>query len=160
MPEVASSPVRSSIVVNAPIDQAFAVFTDGIASWWPPDHHIIEAELASMEFEPWVGGSIIDRGVDGSECRWARVLAYEPPGRIVFSWDLNLQWTVETDPDRTSEVEVRFTADGSARTRVDLEHREIHRHGDGWEGMHSAVGSPDGWTVGLERFAARLDPVG
>jgi uncharacterized protein YndB with AHSA1/START domain len=156
MPDVASNPVLSSIVVDAPIDQAFAVFTEGIASWWPPDHHIIEAELASMEFEPWVGGSIVDRGVDGSECRWARVLAYEPPDRVVFSWDLNLQWTVETDHNRTSKVEVRFTPDGPGRTRVDLEHREIHRHGDGWEEMHSAVGSPDGWVVGLERFAARL----
>jgi uncharacterized protein YndB with AHSA1/START domain len=123
MPDVASNPVLSSIVVDAPIDQAFAVFTEGIASWWPPDHHIIEAELASMEFEPWVGGSIVDRGVDGSECRWARVLAYEPPDRVVFSWDLNLQWTVETDHNRTSKVEVRFTPDGPGRTRVDLEHR-------------------------------------
>jgi uncharacterized protein YndB with AHSA1/START domain len=156
MPDVASNPVLSSIVVDAPIDQAFAVFTEGIASWWPPDHHIIEAELATMEFEPWVGGSIIDRGVDGSECRWARVLVYEPPDRIVFSWNLNLQWTLETDNDRTSEVEVRFTSVDPGRTRVDLEHREIQRHGDGWEGMHSAVGSPEGWMVGLERFAARL----
>jgi len=157
MPEVVnSSPVRSSIVVDAPIDRAFTVFTEDMASWWPPDHHILQAELASMEFEPRVGGSIVDRGVGGSECRWARVLAYEPSQRVVFSWDVSLQWQVETDPDRTSEVEVRFTSEAPGRTRVDLEHREIHRHGDGWEQMHGAVGSPDGWDVGLERFAARV----
>jgi uncharacterized protein YndB with AHSA1/START domain len=156
MHESVSTPVRSSIVVDAPVDRAFTVFTEDIASWWPPDHHILQAELAAMVFEPRVGGSIFDIGVDGSECRWARVLAYEPPHRVVFSWDISLAWQVETDPDRTSEVEVRFTADGEGRTVVELEHRDIERHGEGWEQMHGAVGSPDGWDVGLHRFADRL----
>jgi len=156
MPEVKSTPVRTSVVVDTPVDRAFTVFTDDIASWWPPDHHILQAELASMEFEPRVGGSIIDRGVDGTECRWARVLAYEPPHRVVFSWDISLAWQVESDPGRTSEVEVTFKPVDGGRTRVELEHRHIDRHGDGWEGMHSAVGSPDGWGVGMQRFAERI----
>jgi len=145
--------VRESIVVDAPIERAFSVFTEGIASWWPPEHHILQAELAEMVFEPHVGGHVYDRGVDGSECRWARVLAYEPPNRVVFSWDIDTQWQIETDTAKTSEIEVRFTPDGPARTRVDLEHRNIDRHGDGWEGMRSAVGSPEGWRIGLQRFA-------
>jgi uncharacterized protein YndB with AHSA1/START domain len=145
--------VQKSIVVNAPVERAFSVFTEQMGSWWPPDHHILEAPLAETVFEPRVGGHVYDRGTDGSECRWSRVLAYEPPTRIVFSWDINLQWQVETDPERASEIEIRFTAEGDERTRVDLEHRNLDRHGDGWEQMALAVGSPDGWGKGLKRFA-------
>ncbi len=148
--------VRTSVVVEAPIDKAFSVFTDGIGTWWDPNHHILQAELAEMVFEPRVGGKIYDRGVDGSECRWSRVLAYEPPNRVVFSWDISLQWQLETDPDKTSEIEVRFTREGDNRTRVELEHRNLDRHGDGWEQMRDAVGSPDGWGIGMKHFAERV----
>ena len=154
--QTADTSVRSSIVVDAPIERAFSVFTDGIGSWWPTEHHILQAELAEMVFEPRVGGHVYDRGVDGSECRWARVLAFDPPTRFVISWDINLQWQLETDPARTSEIEVRFTADGADRTRVELEHRNLDRHGDGWEQMRSAVGAPEGWDLGLQRFAQAL----
>jgi uncharacterized protein YndB with AHSA1/START domain len=151
--QTADTSVRTSIVVEAPIERAFSVFTDQIGSWWPPEHHILEADLAEMVFEPREGGHVYDRGVDGSECRWARVLAYEPPHRVVISWDISLQWQLETDPEKTSEVEVRFVADGPDLTRVELEHRKLERHGEGWERMRAAVGSPDGWGVGLHRFA-------
>ena len=145
--------VRKSIVVDAPVERAFAVFTDDMGSWWPPDHHILDAPLKEMVFEPREGGRIYDVGTDGSECQWSRVLAYEPPTRVVFSWDINLEWKVETDPERTSEIEIRFTPEGEDRTRVELEHRNLDRHGDGWEQMAGAVGSPGGWGRGLERFA-------
>ena len=148
--------VTTSIVVDAPIEKAFTVFTDDIGSWWTPEHHILQADLKEMVFEPRVGGRIIDRGVDGSECAWARVLTYAPPDRVVFSWDVNLQWQLETDPARTSEVEVRFIAESPTRTRVELEHRHLDRHGDGWEGMRDAVGATDGWGLGLQRFADRM----
>jgi uncharacterized protein YndB with AHSA1/START domain len=97
--------------LDAPIERAFTVFTDGIGGWWTSEHHILQAPLAEMVFEPHVGGHIYDRGTDGSECRWARVPAYEPPNRIVFSWDISLQWQLESDPGKTSEVEVRFVAE-------------------------------------------------
>jgi len=155
--QTAGTSVASSIVVDAPIGRAFSVFTTGIASWWPPEHHILPVELAGMVFEPREGGSVYDRGVDGSECRWARVLVYEPPDRFVISWDISLQWKLETDPRRTSEVEVRFVAEDSNRTRVELEHRHLDRHGDGWEQMRDAVGSPDGWQAGLTRYAECVD---
>jgi hypothetical protein len=145
--------VRETIVVEAPIERAFHVFTEEMESWWPPEHHLLGAPLAEMVVERHVGGHIYDRGTDGSECRWARVLAYEPPTLFRFSWDINLSWEIETDLDRTSEVEVRFTPDGDRRTRVELEHRNLDRHGDGWEKMRAAVGSPDGWRIGVERFA-------
>ncbi len=149
--QASDTSVRTSITVQAPIERAFAVFTEGIGSWWPPTHHIVEGEIAEMVFEPRVGGHVIDRTVDGRECRWARVLAYERPDRVVISWDINAQWQIETDHEKTSEVEIRFTADGPDRTLVELEHRNLDRHGEGWERMRDAVGSPGGWN--LERYA-------
>ena len=154
--ETTSPAIRKSVVVDAPIERAFSVFTEDIGSWWPPEHHIIEAELAEMVFEPRAGGYVYDRGVDGSECRFARVLAYEPPHRIVFSWDIDLQWKLETDPNKTSEVEVRFVAESPTRTRVELEHRNLERHGEGWPNLRDSVDSPGGWGLTLRRFAERF----
>jgi uncharacterized protein YndB with AHSA1/START domain len=145
-----------SIVVDAPQERAFDVFTAGIGSWWPPEHHILQAELAEMVFEPRVGGHVFDRGVDGSECRWARVLEYDRPRQFVISWDIDLSWNLESDPARASEIEVRFEPESASRTRVTLEHRHLERHGDGWQAMRDAVGSPDGWNLGLQRFATRF----
>ncbi len=147
--------VQATTLVNVPVERAFEVFTSEIGTWWPPEHHILQAELAEMVFEPRVGGHVIDSGVDGSECRWARVLVYEPPARVVISWDINLEWQIEHDPARTSEIEINFVEEEPGRTRVVLEHRHLDRHGAGWEQMREAVGSPNGWNSGLERFAAR-----
>jgi uncharacterized protein YndB with AHSA1/START domain len=151
--QATATSVETSIVVEAPAERAFSVFTEGIGSWWPPEHHILERELAEMVFEPRVGGHVYDRATDGRECRWARVLAYEPPRRFVISWDIGLDWQIEANPERASEIEVRFLPEGPARTRVELEHRNLERHGEGWEQMRAAVGSPDGWGAGLRRFA-------
>jgi uncharacterized protein YndB with AHSA1/START domain len=141
--------VSTEIEVDVSPEHAFRVFTEDIGTWWDDDKHILRAPLAEMIFEPRVGGHIIDRGTDGSECRWATILAYEPPVRVCFSWNINLQWQLETDPARTSEVEITFTPLSPDRTRVVLTHRHLDRHGDGWEGMRDAVGS--GWS--LEGFA-------
>jgi uncharacterized protein YndB with AHSA1/START domain len=84
------------------------------------------------------------------------VLAYEPPHRFVISWDVSVQWQLETDRDKTSEVEVRFAELDSGDTRVELEHRNIERHGPGWEEMRDAVGSPGGWPAGMRAFAERV----
>ena len=155
--QAADTSVHTSIVVDAPVERAFKVFTDDIGSWWPPEHHILQGELAEMVFEPRAGGHVYDRAVDGSECRWARVLVYEPPNRVVFSWDISLQWQIESDSAKTSEIEVRFIAETPDRTRVELEHRNLDRHGDGWERMREGVGSPGGWPGGLRRLAERLN---
>jgi hypothetical protein len=103
--------------------------------------------------ETRVGGHIYDRGADGSECRCARLLAFEPPSRVLLSWDISPQWQIETDPARTSEWEVRFTEEAEGRTRVEIEHRHLERHGDGWEGMRDGVAGDQGWPLYLKRFA-------
>jgi uncharacterized protein YndB with AHSA1/START domain len=148
--------VRRGVVVDAPIERAFSVFTDRFGDFKPPEHNLLAAPIAQTVFEPHVGGHIYDRAVDGSECRWARILAYEPPDRVVFSWDIGPQWQVETDPERTSEVEVRFVAESATRTRVELEHRHLDRHGPGWQSLSDGVEADDGWPLYLARFAALL----
>ena len=154
--QTSQTSVRHSIVVEAPIETAFSVFTDDFGSFKPREHNMLSVDIDETVFETHVGGNIYDRGVDGSECRWARVLAYEPPDRVVFSWDISPQWHIETDPGRTSEVEVRFIAETPERTRVELEHRNLDRHGDGWEGVREGVGGDEGWPLYLRRFSEVL----
>ena len=155
--QAADTSVRTSIVVEAPIARAFKVFTEDFGRFKPAEHNMLKVAIAETVFEPKVGGHIYDRGVDGSECHWARVLAFEPPDRVVFSWDISPQWQIETDPDNASEVEVRFVAQDDQTTRVELEHRHLDRHGEGWEGERDAVGSPGGWPDGLRRFGEYVD---
>jgi uncharacterized protein YndB with AHSA1/START domain len=154
--QTSQTSVRHSIVVEAPIETAFSVFTDDFGSFKPREHNMLSVDIDETVFETHVGGNIYDRGVDGSECRWARVLAYEPPDRVVFSWDISPQWQIETDPGRTSEVEVRFIAEAPDRTRVELEHRNLERHGEGWEGVREGVGGDGGWPLYLARFGERI----
>jgi uncharacterized protein YndB with AHSA1/START domain len=154
--ETSNTAVRNSIVVEAPIERAFSVFTEGFGTFKPREHNLLDEDIAETVFETHVGGHIYDRGVDGNVCRWARVLAYEPPHRVVFSWDISPAWQVETDPDRTSEVEVRFTAESPGRTRVELEHRNLERHGAGWESVRDGVAGDGGWPLYLDRYAAQL----
>ena len=148
--------VRHQVVVEAPIERAFEVFTDGIGSWFPAEYNLLGVEIAERTFEPREGGQIYDRGADGSECHWGRVLAYEPPNRVVFSWDIDPRWQIESDPEKTSEVEVRFTSESADRTRVELEHRNLERHGDGWEGARDALTAEGGWQWCLQRFAEHV----
>jgi uncharacterized protein YndB with AHSA1/START domain len=156
MTEAATAVVRRQIIVDAPIERAFTVFTARFGDFKPPEHNLLGVEIAETVFEPKVGGHIYDRGVDGSECRWARVLAFEPPDRVVFSWDINPRWQIETEPDNTSEVEVQFIAETPQRTRVELEHRHIDRHGPGWQAVSDGVTHDEGWPLYLTRYAALL----
>ena len=154
--QASDTATRHSIVVEAPIERAFSVFTDGFGTFKPREHNMLQVEIAETVFETHVGGNIYDRGVDGSECRWARVLAYEPPHRVLFSWDISPQWQLESDLAKTSEVEVRFIAEAPDRTRVELEHRNLERHGEGWESVREGVAGDEGWPLYLSRFAALL----
>jgi uncharacterized protein YndB with AHSA1/START domain len=153
MTQTESDTIRRQIVVEAPIDRAFATFTERFGDFKPPEHNLLAAPLAETVFEPRVGGAIVDRATDGSECRWARILAYDPPDRVVFSWDISPRWQIESDPAQTSEVEVRFVAETPQRTRVELEHRHLDRHGPGWEAVRDGVADDQGWPLYLARYA-------
>jgi uncharacterized protein YndB with AHSA1/START domain len=154
--QATTTSVRVSIVVNAPIERAFRVFTADFDRVKPREHNMLKVEIAETMIEPRAGGRVYDRGVDGSEYQWGRVLAFEPPNRVVFSWDISPYWQLETDLERASEVEVRFIAESAERTRVELEHRNLDRHGDGWEGARDAVGGEGGWPLYLQRYGGLI----
>ena len=156
MTETDTATIRREIVVQAPIERAFAVFTERFGDFKPREHNLLASPITETVFEPRVGGNIVDRAEDGSECRWARILAFDPPDRVVFSWDISPQWRIETDPEQTSEVEVRFVAEAPDRTRLQLEHRHIDRHGPGWESVAEGIGGDQGWPLYLSRFASLL----
>jgi uncharacterized protein YndB with AHSA1/START domain len=151
--------VRHQVVVPTSVERAFAAFVDRFGDFKPPEHNLLGAAIVETRFEPHVGGHIYDRAADGSECRWARVLAYEPPDRVVFSWDIGPTWQLEADPANASEVEVRFVAEAPDRTRLELEHRNIDRHGPGWEALRDGVADDQGWPLYLARYAAILSSV-
>jgi uncharacterized protein YndB with AHSA1/START domain len=144
--------VRRHVVVDASIGDAFKVFTERFGDFKPREHNLLQAPIAETVFEPRAGGHIYDRAVDGSECRWARILAFEPPDRVVFSWDISPRWQIETNPALTSEVEVRFVAEAPDRTRVELEHRNLDRHGAGWESVRDGVDADAGWPLYLQAY--------
>ena len=148
--------VRRQIVVQAPIERAFTLFTERFGDFKPPEHNLLGVPIAETVFEAKAGGHIYDRGTDGSECRWARVLACEPPDRVVFSWDIDPQWRVESDLELTSEVEVRFVAESPQRTLVELEHPHLDRHGSGWASVRDGVAGDEGWPLYLDRYAAMV----
>ena len=155
--EIQETGIQVQVVVEAPIEQAFTVLTEGIGTWFPPEYNLLAVPIAERVFEPRVGGHVYDRGVDGSECHWGRVLEYEPPTRVVISWDISPRWQIETDVAKTSEVEVRFIAEGANRTRLELEHRHLERHGDGWQQLHESVSGDGGWPGALRTFVDRLN---
>jgi uncharacterized protein YndB with AHSA1/START domain len=146
--------IRHVIVVNAPLERAFEVFTKHFGDIKPKEHNLLGAPVVDTFFEPWVGGNIYDRDTEGNECRWARILAYEPPTRVVFSWDISPRWDLEQDPEQTSEVEVRFAEESPGRTRVELEHRNLDHHGTGWQDLRDGVDDAEGWPLYLARYEA------
>jgi uncharacterized protein YndB with AHSA1/START domain len=145
-------PVRKSVVVNTGVERAFELFIDKFDSIKPREHNLLSVPIAETVFEPRIGGHIYDVGIDGSQCKWARVLAYEPPSRVVFSWDIGPTWQLEADPAKTSEVEVRFIAESDDRTRVELEHRHLERHGTAWRAVADGVDGEAGWPLYLSRY--------
>jgi uncharacterized protein YndB with AHSA1/START domain len=145
--------VRREVTVDAPLERAFAVFTERFGDIKPKEHNLLGSPIAETTFEPRVGGHIFDRAEDGSECRWARVLVYEPPVRVVFTWDISPYWQLEADEANASEVEVRFIAETAERTRVELVHRNLDRHGPGWEGVRDGIAEEGGWPTYLARYA-------
>jgi uncharacterized protein YndB with AHSA1/START domain len=154
--ETKRTSIRTGVVVDASQDRAFKLFTEQFDKIKPREHNKLGVDIAESVFEPRSGGRVYDRGVDGSECQWGRVLLCEPPERIVFTWDISPYWQIETDLSKASEVEIRFIAESAERTRVELEHRHLDRHGDGWEGLRAGVEGNEGWPLYLARYAEQV----
>jgi uncharacterized protein YndB with AHSA1/START domain len=145
--------VQHEVLVDIPADEAFWKFAD-LDKIKPREHNMLSVPIAETVLEQHAGGNLYDRGVDGSICRWGRVLTFDPPHTIAFSWDIGPDWQVTTDFDRTSEVEITFTPEGTDRTRVTLTHRHIERHGTGWESLRDGLDGQDGWPLYLGRYEA------
>jgi uncharacterized protein YndB with AHSA1/START domain len=150
------APVRKTITVHATPERAFEVFTAEIDSWWPRSHHIGSAPMARVLIERRVGGRCYTEHVDGTRSDWGRVLSWDPPRRLVIAWQITGQWKHEPDLNKSSEVEVGFTAVGDGHTRVDLEHRHLERHGADAGAMRAAVDGSNGWSGLLKLYETRL----
>jgi uncharacterized protein YndB with AHSA1/START domain len=144
-------PITGAVTIAVPIDQAFSVFTGSINQWWPHQYHIGQAQVAEVVLEPELGGRWYERGVDESECDWGRVLVWEPPHRLVFTWQINGSWQFDPNPDNASEIHVSFTANGDTETTVEVEHRYFERLVGG-EVINGAIRGGGGWALLLEGF--------
>lgn len=155
----ADGSVRHERVVDLPQPEAFALFAD-LDRFKPREHNMLDVPIEQTVMEQHPGGAIYDRGVDGTTCQWGRVVSFDPPDRLVFTWDIGPDWRVTSDLSHASEVEVTFTPDGDERTRVTLVHRHIDRHGKAWESLRAGLDAPDGWPIYLSRYHALIDPSG
>jgi uncharacterized protein YndB with AHSA1/START domain len=144
--------VRRSVTVGATPERAFQVYVESFGTWWPREYHIGTSDMVDAVIEPRAGGRWYEKCADGSECDWGQVVAYEPPGRLVLTWQIGADWQYVPDPAKGSEVEVRFTAEGPDRTRVEIEHRHFERHGDGAAGVHEGIAGEGGWTFVLAAY--------
>ena len=139
-------PVQVAIEVRRGIEEAFRVFTDEIAAWWPVAGHSVEPDqVEAVVLEGRLGGRLYERWHDGGEADWGRVVTWEPPRRLVLSWQPN--------PERpaATEVEVRFVAVEPDHTRVELEHRGWERLGD--LGPEARASYDSGWPGVLDSYA-------
>ena len=152
MTDTTVTPVRREVTVSTTPDRAFQVFTSHFDAWWPRGHHIGAADLHEAVIEPQEGGRWFEIDVDGSQCDWGRVLVWEPPARLVLSWQLNGRFEYDPDPARASEVEVSFRPAGEGSTVVTLEHRYIERMVAS-EDAFKGIDSEGGWGGLLTRFA-------
>lgn len=145
-------PIETTVTVGVDVERAFRVFTESFGTWWPADYRIGQADLADAILEPREGGRWYERGTDGSECDWGRVLTWEPPHRLVLTWQINGKWQYDPDPAHASEIEVRFVANGAEQTTVELRHHHLDRLVDG-EAVPGVLGGDMGWATVLKRFA-------
>jgi len=144
--------VRKVISVEAPPELAWQVFTEEMGTWWPlAVYKIGRANAVDAVIEPRVGGRWYERGDDGSTCDWGRVLVWEPHSRLVLTWDINADF--QYDPALQTEIEVRFIAEGDARTQVEFEHRRLDRYGDRRDEMRKIFDETGDWGKLLASFA-------
>lgn len=150
--------VRKAVRVHAPIDRAFSVFVEQMETWWPPSHHIGKTPFVALIVEPRVGGRWYELNTEGAQVDWGKVLAWDPPHLVALSWHVGPghdqpDWICDPDPNKASEVAIRFTAEGPAITLVELEHSKLERHGEGYEQLRAIFDGPGAWGAILALYA-------
>lgn len=158
---VESVAVRKSVRVNSPIERAFSVFVEQMETWWPATHHIGDTPFEAIFVEPRVGGRWYERNAKGELCDWGKVLAWDPPHRVTFSWHVGPghdqpDWKFDPDPEKASEVSIHFTKEGPNTTFVELEHSKLERHGEGWEQLRAIFDGPGAWVAILDLYAKAI----
>ena len=153
-PAIHPAPVRKSVVVKADVERSFSAFTGGIGRWWPRSKSIGATAQVDVVLEGRPGGRWYERGVDGAECEWGKVLLWEPPSRLMLAWQIDSNW--KYDPALVTEIEITFTALGARETRVDIEHRNLERFGDKAARIREMFDSEGGWPGVLKSFAATM----
>ncbi|HUP89659.1 MAG TPA: SRPBCC family protein [Longimicrobiales bacterium] len=149
------APVRKNVTVNATPEEAFKFFTDDFDAWWPKSHHIGSGVMTRAVIETKLGGRCYGEEADGNKCYWGSITAWEPPQRFVIAWQITPEWKYQPDLAKSSEVEVQFTAVAGG-TRVDLEHRNFERQGEGGQAMRAGVDGEGGWKTLLQVYASTL----
>jgi uncharacterized protein YndB with AHSA1/START domain len=144
--------VRKSVRVQVPIERAFSIFVEQMETWWPAAHHIGAQPFQAIFVEPRAGGRWYERDAQRNECNWGRVMVWEPPHRVTFSWHLGPDWKFNPDMAKASEVEIRFTTEGLSATLVELTHSGIERHGEGYEKLRAMMDGPGAWEHNLSEF--------
>jgi len=154
--------VFKSVRVKAPIERAFSVFVEQMETWWPATHHIAKQPFQTIIVEPRVGGWWYERDAEGNKCDWGTVLAWDPPHLVRFSWHVgpdhnSPDWKFNPDLTKASEVEIRFTAEPTGTTLVELVHSKLERHEGDAAKLRETFDSPDAWTGILGKFAEAIE---
>lgn len=149
--------VNETVRLAAGPERAWRVFTQRLGGWWPHEYTWSGSVLQGLEIEPWEGGMCYELGPHGFRCDWGRVLAWEPPRRLVIAWQIGPDRAPEPDPARASEVEVRFVPADERTIRLELEHRGFGRYGEAGAAYCDALASPGGWPLILERYRRAVE---
>jgi uncharacterized protein YndB with AHSA1/START domain len=137
--------VRSTVTVKLPRDEAFRLFTERIASWWPlSTHSVYEGEAVGVRLEPRVGGRLYESAADGQTSDWGVVTAWDPFDRVAMTWHPGYGEELATLVD----VTFSDTADGA--TQVELLHTGWEVHGA--EAAAAAAGYDEGWPLVLDHL--------
>lgn len=148
----AEKTIQRTMTVPLSVERAYTLFTEELASWWPTEYTWAQDVLETIAIEPGENGRCFERGPHNFECDWGRVLIWEPPNRLMFTWQISPRREPEPNPAKASKVEVRFEVEASASTHVQFEHRGLDRHGEGAADYHSALDSPQGWPYILDCY--------
>jgi uncharacterized protein YndB with AHSA1/START domain len=157
---MAVEPVRNALVIPLPLERAFMLFTDDLGTWWPKEYTWSGEVLEEIGIEGWLDGMCYETGPYGFRCDWGRVLAWEPPNRLVFTWQISPNREPVPDPRKASEVELRFASQDDNVTRVDFEHRNFERHGPGAQSYRDALNAEDGWPLILDGYVRAATMIG